>query len=264
MAQICFTCNTNPCTCGSVYHEADKKQLLDAMYCCAKDLRKRFGLKVDVEIDNIELEHVLTMYDDTPLFDEEIISFISNNNVPLKWKAYIKSLKNKTVSDIHTFILSKNEDDFPMIGLFTFLFHILIDHKEKRPFSHLFMMAAKTLFPRETFIREIIESCSSNYAALIPKFKSIITEESDTLVNEKCIAHVFVEFLTQERQKELTPVKCLDLLYRLMQCSYFGSTVDPDDCINMYTDELFYIDESIYQGIKNIPIDSSLENTRLI
>ena len=264
MSQICFKCNTNPCTCGAVYKEADKKQLLDAMYCCAKELRTRFNLEVDCTIDNMDLTDFLSTLDDTPLFDEEVISFISNNNVPIKWKAYIKSLENKTVSDIHTFVLSKNEDDFPMIGLFTFLFHILIDHKEKRPFSHIFMMAAKTLFPRETFIREIIESCSSNYSALIPKFKSIITEESDTLTNEKCIAHVFVEFLTQERQKELTPVKCLNLLYRLMQCSYFGSTVDPDNCINIYTDELFYIDESIYQGIKNIPIDSALENTKLI
>ena len=264
MSQICFKCNTNPCTCGAVYQEADKKQLLDAMYCCAKELRTRFDLKVDCTIDNMDLTDFLSTLDDTPLFDEEVISFISNNNVPIKWKAYIKSLENKTVSDIHTFVLSKNEDDFPMIGLFTFLFHILIDHKEKRPFSHMFMMAAKTLFPRETFIREIIESCSSNYSALIPKFKSIITEESDTLTNEKCIAHVFTEFLTRERRKELTPVKCLDLLYRLMQCSYFGSTVDPDSCINMYTDELFYLDESIYQGIKIVPIDSALENIKLI
>ena len=264
MAQICFKCNTNPCTCGEVYHEADKKQLLDAMYCCAKDLRKRFGLKVDISIDNMDLAYILTTYNDTPLFDEGTKDFIRKCDVPVKWKAYFANMENKTVMDMHTFLLSKDEDSFPMIGLFKYLFHASIDYRENRPFSHNFMMAAKTLFPRETFIREVIESCSSNYSALTPKFKTILGEESDTWTNEKSIASVFIEFLTKERRKELTPIKCLDLLYRLMQCVHLGSVIDVGDCINTYIDELFYADEALYQGIKIIPIDSSLENIKLI
>lgn len=264
MAQICFKCNTNPCTCGEVYHEADKKQLLDAMYCCVKDLRKRFGLKVDVTIDNIDLSDVLTSYNDTPLFNEDAKSFIEKHDVPIKWKGYFRAMENKTVMDMHTFLLSKDEEDFPMVGLFKYFFHASIDYIENRSFTGNFMLAAKTFFPRETFIREVIESCSSNYSALIPKFKTIRNEGSDAWTNEKSIASVFIEFLSMERRKELTPIKCLDLLYRLMQCVYIGSVVDTGDCINTYTDELFYADEELYQNIKIIPIDSSLENVKLI
>lgn len=263
MSQICFKCNTNPCTCGAVYREADKKQLLDAMYCCAKELRTRFDLKVDCNIDNMDLTDFLSTLDDTPLFLEDVVMYINNNDVPRSWKNYLENAKDKTVADLHEHILKSNPDTFSMLGMFTFIFFVLIDYKEKRPLSHIFMKSVKTLLQRETFVREIIESCSSNYSALIPKLKVIVSDTSNWNT-DKGICFIIHSALQEDYNKSLSPVNCINYIYKLIQLCVFEHVVDHSSSIRLYEDELFYFDEALFNNIKNIPTASDLDNVKLV
>lgn len=247
MESFCFKCNTNPCTCGAMYKDLDKQTLYKILLFCKDELINRFEEKLNIDINNKTIEQMVVP-DAEPLFNNFSKAIIFHDQIPSIWKSVLMK-KDQKVNELLRIVFTTTPNMFPLIGMFSFVVLAQIQIKQKKSTLDLFMKVVKALYDRETPIRDFIETCGTNYIALTPKLKTIITDKEQwSVFHEVCeIINQYIEL--DKKQTDLNP---LIYVYQLLQCYCFDSIVDFNEHpqLKHFEDEMFYGDMKIFDVLK--------------
>ncbi|MBR1988204.1 MAG: hypothetical protein IKA36_04085 [Clostridia bacterium] len=261
MNDYCFKCNSHVCTCGEMYKEMSEEKLYKIILACGKALGEKTNQAIEIKINDKYVTTKLAEIDMRPLFsDKGQLDLLKNSDkLPKAWCNLFE--KSKTLQDVKNALMNKDEDSFPLIGLLLFMLFDCLNARSGKSSLDMFIGAVKAFYPRETPLRDIIESCGSNYKALESNLNLILKEAKekgyqwDDNFNAYSVISTYIRYsLTNVNGSNVA------LMYKLLQCIALGSAVDllyTDMC--KLSDELFYVDETLYNYMKQyeFPVDSA-------
>ncbi len=261
MNDYCFKCADHVCTCGEMYKEMSEEKIYKIILACGKALSEKTNKAIEIKINDKYVTTMLAALDMKHLFtSKEHVNMLKTcNRIPKAWNNLFE--KASTLQDVKDMLMNKNEESFPLIGIFLFMIFDTINDRNGKSSLDMFIGAVKAFYPRETPLRDIIESCGNNYKALKSKLDLIINESKEKGYQWDDNFNVYSVISTYIRYS-LTNVhgSNVSLMYRLLQCIALGSAVDLLDTeMRKLSDELFYVDETLYNYMKQyeFPVDAS-------
>jgi hypothetical protein len=188
------------------------------------------------------------------------ITTIDSEYTPKQWIQVF--YKANTLKELLLEISKKDEDDLPLKGLLLFKIFVTITLLNNKPTIDLFIDVVKRFYPRETALRELIESCSTNYNALRMKLRDIL-DNTTKWMDEFNIYSIISEYIYQEQHCK-GDLNCrLMLMYRLLQCIAMGKVVDNVSQYSKYIDELYYVDETLASCMSRHTLPIEFEDIKL-
>lgn len=244
---FCLVCGKSPCTCGSIYNNAQESDLILSMVRIMEELRSR-GRSLTIRIDDQDIIGYIEKFPIRPVFDDKILLYLSSAHVPAIWKQTIN--EHKTLINLINYLRTQSEEQFPLLGLFYTILLLSIYEMKKIPLSSVMVLVLYTYFKREDTILELLNSSNDkNYDQIIPKLRTVIDILPDSDM-EKYPCQLLYEELLAAHHSSSSIFDSFRNIFLLTQWVVFGSIQDNSSNIKKYIDEFYYLDESLVDKVR--------------